>query len=308
MTTLSYVAIDFETANSNYSSACSVGLTKVVDGNIIDHYYSLINPEEDFDSANVHIHGITDADVVTAPTLPDLHRVLFQFIGTLPLVAHNAPFDMRVLQSGLNKYQIKCPTLPFFCSLVLSRQLLSLPSYRLDTVAHHYAITFGHHQASEDARVCAQIVLRMFSEHHITSIDDMIARLHYHMGSLSSSGIKSFSKKAKKYYPHADFKPSDIVSQRISFDFSHPFYQKVFVFTGLLKTMDRREACQKVADLGGINGNNVTKKTNFLVIGDQDAGLLQGHAKSSKLRRAEQLVSEGQPIQIIFESDFLKLI
>ncbi|MFX3616937.1 MAG: exonuclease domain-containing protein [Sporolactobacillus sp.] len=305
---LSFVAIDFETANQNASSACSVGLTKVLDSQIVDSYYSLINPEEPFDRSNIRIHGIQEEDVQHAPNMANLSTTLFQFIGDLPLVAHNAGFDMRVLQSSLSKYNLDCPKLSYFCSLVLSRSLLQLPSYRLNAVADNYQIHFRHHRASDDATVCAEIVLNMFRDANVQSLSEMIEGLHYRMGRLYPHSYISFAKKRTARYPQADFKPSEIVAQTADFNPDHPFYQRVFVFSGELRTMSRKEACQKVANLGGINGNNVTKKTNFLVIGDMDFRLLRGHTKSSKMKKAELLAEQGQDIRIISESDFLEML
>lgn len=50
------------------------------------------------------------------------------------------------------------------------------------------------------------------------------------------------------------------------------------------------------------------KTTTLLVVGDQDIQKLAGHEKSSKHRKAEQLIAEGQHIRILGESDFLRLV
>ena len=52
---------------------------------------------------------------------------------------------------------------------------------------------------------------------------------------------------------------------------------------------------------------NVNKKTTLLVVGDQDVKKLAGHKKSNKHRRAEDLISKGQDIRILRESDFKEL-
>lgn len=305
---LSYVAIDFETANSHYSSACSVGLTKVCNSQIVDTYYSLINPEEPFDASNIQIHGIRPDDVTEAPTFDRLSNHLFRFIANLPLVAHNAPFDMKVLQKSLGKYDLDFPIMNYFCSLALSRQLLQLRSNRLNSVAANYHIQFHHHRASDDSRVCAEIVLQMLQEADIHNLEEMTNKLHYQMGLVGQNDYRAFRKMQSGRYPYNGFKPSEITAKTSVFDPFHPVYHHVFVFSGSLRTMDRMAACQKVADLGGINGNSVTKKTNYLVVGDQDPKLLRGHTKSSKQIKAEQLAEQGQNIQIITETEFLKLL
>ena len=84
-------------------------------------------------------------------------------------------------------------------------------------------------------------------------------------------------------------------------------YGEVIVFTGAL-SITRREASQLAADAGCEVGASVKKTTTLLVVGDQDIQRLAGHKKSSKHRKAEQLIAEGQRIRILGESDFLRLV
>ena len=65
-----FVSIDFETANSRYDSACSIGLAAVRDMAVVDTFYSLINYDGNFLPANISIHGIHPKDVISAPIIP----------------------------------------------------------------------------------------------------------------------------------------------------------------------------------------------------------------------------------------------
>jgi DNA polymerase III subunit epsilon len=71
--------------------------------------------------------------------------------------------------------------------------------------------------------------------------------------------------------------------------------------------MSRSEAAEIAASLGCEVDANVTKKTTTLVVGDQDIEKLAGHEKSRKHRRAEELISDGQRIRILGETDFNEL-
>ena len=62
-----YVAIDGETANSDYSSICQIGLAIFDDGNVIETWKSYVDPEDYFDTINVSIHGIDEKTVLGAP-------------------------------------------------------------------------------------------------------------------------------------------------------------------------------------------------------------------------------------------------
>jgi len=81
--------------------------------------------------------------------------------------------------------------------------------------------------------------------------------------------------------------------------FMHPFCNKQIVFTGALSTMTRVEAAKKVRALGGILQGAVTKETDFVILGNKRRG------KSSKQLKAEQLISLGFDLQLLFEDDFI---
>ena len=79
------------------------------------------------------------------------------------------------------------------------------------------------------------------------------------------------------------------------------------MFTGAL-SVPRREAADLAAAIGCRVDSGVTKRTTTLVVGDQDVTKLGGHNRSSKHRKAEELISAGQGIRILRESDFMVLV
>ena len=95
---------------------------------------------------------------------------------------------------------------------------------------------------------------------------------------------------------------------RTEFDETHPLYGKLCVFTGTLEKMQRKDAMQIVVDLGGQVGNSVTKKTNFLILGNNDYCPLIKDGKSSKQKKAETLKLAGNDIEIISEDVFYDMI
>ena len=82
---------------------------------------------------------------------------------------------------------------------------------------------------------------------------------------------------------------------------------EVIVFTGAL-SIPRRQAAELAANAGCNVASGVNKKSTLLIVGDQDISRLSGHSKSSKHRKAESLISKGQNIRILGESDFLRLL
>jgi len=101
----------------------------------------------------------------------------------------------------------------------------------------------------------------------------------------------------------------DISPQTTEFDNEHPFFEKYIVFTGALSNLNRADAMQMVANVGGfIKPNNLTQKTNYLVVGNYDFGHYGEGFKSSKLQKAEQYIQKGLDIEIISENDFFKMV
>ncbi|MDT3993595.1 exonuclease domain-containing protein, partial [Mammaliicoccus fleurettii] len=80
-----------------------------------ENFYTLVNPEDYFSSMNIKIHKIKPSDVTNSPTFDIVFPYMMDFIGDLPVVAHNAKFDMNVLFKSLIKLNIEIPDLTYFC-------------------------------------------------------------------------------------------------------------------------------------------------------------------------------------------------
>ena len=153
------VAIDFETADYGADSACAVGLARVENGRVVDTLYSLIRPPRRR-ILFTWVHGITWEQVRDSPTFAELWPQLASFWeGATGLVAHNAPFDRRVLLACCEAAHIPQPELPFVCTLRESRRRLHLPSYRLDSLCDHCGIPLDHHHAGSDALAAARLFI-----------------------------------------------------------------------------------------------------------------------------------------------------
>lgn len=163
----SFAAIDFETANENRTSVCSVGVVIVIDGEIRDSYYSLIRPEpEYYHYINMEIHGITYDDTANAPIFPEVWRQIEPLIEGLPLIAHNKSFDESCLKACFRMYRMDYPDYEFHCTCRNARSLLKgLPDYKLKTVSSYCGYRLeNHHHALADAEACAHIALKIMVE------------------------------------------------------------------------------------------------------------------------------------------------
>ena len=175
---LDFVAIDFETANSSPASPCAVGLVKVQGGEIRESLSMLFQPPSPnnyFDAGNIAIHGIRPEDIVDAPQWLDALPELLVFTDGLPLIAHNASFDMSVLKHSAAAVNFDLPNLSYGCSLKMSRKTYNLDSYRLNAVA--FAIgheEFQHHDALADSDACARIVMHMAKRHEVEDLEGLM--------------------------------------------------------------------------------------------------------------------------------------
>ena len=102
-----FVAIDFETANNERSSVCSVGIIIVRNGEFVDSFYSLIQPEPNYYNYwCTQVHGLTKNDTENAPIFPEVWKQIESKIKDLPLVAHNKAFDESCLKAVFRCYQM----------------------------------------------------------------------------------------------------------------------------------------------------------------------------------------------------------
>jgi DNA polymerase-3 subunit epsilon len=161
-----FAAIDFETANYNPSSVCSVGVVVVRNGKIVDRIYQLIRPTPHYYSwFCTKVHGMTYADTVNAATFPAVWAEIAPKIADLPLVAHNSPFDEGCLRAAHEAYRMPYPSYVFHCTCRASRRVFgkTLPNHQLHTVAARCGFELrNHHHALADAEACAVIALRVF--------------------------------------------------------------------------------------------------------------------------------------------------
>lgn len=158
-----FAAIDFETANYQRSSVCSVGVIIVRGGRIADRFYSLIKPEPEYYNYRCTcVHGLTEADTCNAPVFPVVWREIEKRIGGLPLVAHNRAFEESCLKAVFRMYQMDYPDYTFLCTLQQSRKVWPQGQHTLDVIAARCGYNLAHHHhALADAEACAAIALQI---------------------------------------------------------------------------------------------------------------------------------------------------
>jgi DNA polymerase III subunit epsilon len=174
---LDFTAIDFETANGSAASACSVGLVKVRDGQVVDRIGWYIQPplgHDHFVDWNIRIHGITPDMVVDALGWADQLADLVEYCEDDILVAHNAGFDMGVIKAACLATGLTVPEYRYMCSLQLARKTYHLDSYRLPVVALAAGFEdFAHHDAVADSEACAAIMIHAADRHGAVDLPEL---------------------------------------------------------------------------------------------------------------------------------------
>lgn len=160
-----FAAIDFETANNECTSVCSVGVVVVRDGVVADTFYSLIKPEpEYYNYWCSQVHGLGMSDTYNAPLFPDVWARVAPLVEGMPLVAHNKRFDETCLKAVFRCYQMDYPDYEFLCTLEKSRRVWPCGHHNLDIIAERCGYNLAnHHHALADAEACAAIAIKLFN-------------------------------------------------------------------------------------------------------------------------------------------------
>lgn len=173
---LEYVTLDFETANADHNSACELGITVVVSGVIVDSKGWLIQPNcyPDFNIHHVRVHGITAKMVEDSPAFAEVWSEVEPYLTGRLIVAHNATFDLSVLQKSLEASDLDVPELEYFDSVELSKKAWpELPKYGLKTLCETFQIPLQHHRAQNDAYATAQVVIKALETLQVEEVEDL---------------------------------------------------------------------------------------------------------------------------------------
>lgn len=282
---MEFVALDFETANSDMSSICQLGLVHFENGLLKEEWKTYVDPEDYFDEINISIHGIDENTVKGAPSFRDISSCIYRYLNNRIAVCHTH-FDRVALQKACEKYDLLLPTCTWLDSARVTRRTWDQFAYRgygLGNVCATLGYQFVQHDALEDAKAAAYILLAAIEKTGM-NLQQWLCRVEKPIG---------FANHTKKI--SQDGNPEG------------PFYGETLVFTGSLQ-IPRLIAADMAAKIGCTIMDRVNRQTTILVVGDQDVKKLAGHEKSSKHRKAEKLIAEGYRIMILRETDFKELV
>lgn len=271
-----FTAIDFETMTAEHTSACAIGIVRVENKVIVQKFYSLIKPiPDDRTMTNTHVHGITPEMVENAPTFKELWPSIKHYFENEIIIAHNANFDLDVLDKTTDYYDIDFYIKDSIDTMEITRKGLSESCAIAGIPLEH------HHDALCDATACAQIMLTCFGIFPVVSKSDTKKAL---------LRLREVSSETKKPLCAEDVENKET-----------PFFQKKVVLTGILEAFPLREelACMLKKYGADINGS-ISKKTDMVVVG-KGCG-------PSKMRKIQELQEQGFEIKVIYETEFLEIV
>lgn len=174
-----WIAIDFETATREPTSACALGVAVVRGGHVAERQSWLIQPPfNEYEFWNTRVHGIGPDDTELAPDFREIWLELQPMLSLGPLLAHNAAFDMRVLRALIGSLELPAPAIHYVCTVSMARKAFpDLSSHKLDVVCDHCGIGLVHHDAASDAAACANVALECATAVGAASIGDAVERL-----------------------------------------------------------------------------------------------------------------------------------
>ena len=335
---MNFTAIDFETANGFRGSACAIGAAKYRNGTLIETHYTLLQPPtgfDRFDPRNIAIHGITPADVATAPGFAEHFEDFYAFIDDDVVVAHNAGFDIGVIEAGLEVSKKPIPRLEFACTLTLSRKTYHLASHALPSAAAEAGyVLHNHHNALEDAKAAAAIVVDAAKRLEADSLDALLEATGMQRRVLEPRAVgENLSKPTRhaltmpgmfdanngavpaEQLPDLIRWPNEGTNPPVNPDADprHPLYGHHVVFTGMLG-ISRQQAKNQAAAHGASTQSRVNAKTTMVIIGDgirpEELTDVDNHPRlqQRKIRDVVARRAAGQDIMLVTEPEFLHML
>lgn len=196
---MDFVAIDFETATSKWTSVCSMGICVVENNKVKEVREFLVRPIPfEFAEYNVQIHGITPDMVADKPTFDMYWDEIRPYIERKTVIAHNASFDIGVMTKTLLELGIELPSFEYLCTVKLSQKAYpDFPSHKLNCLGDSLGIDFSHHTACDDAYACAMVLVNILEDYGINSKEELIKKFEIGIGRVFPGYVEPCRKNKK---------------------------------------------------------------------------------------------------------------
>lgn len=176
--TVSFAVVDVETtggASWRGHRITDIAIVEVLGGEIVDEWYTLVNPGRRMPPMITALTGITDEMLVGAPYFDAVADTVDERLRGRAFVAHNATFDWEFVKTELLRASGDAPDVPRLCTVRMCRRLVPrLRRRNLDVVTRHFGIDIhARHRAHGDALATARVLLRLLDEARGRGIEDL---------------------------------------------------------------------------------------------------------------------------------------
>ncbi|MDO4753608.1 MAG: exonuclease domain-containing protein [Bacillota bacterium] len=174
-----FVVFDIETTglSARNEQIIEIGAVKVEGNTVVDTFSSFVRYDKPLSEFTKNLTNITDDMLAGAPSIDEVFLRFADFVGDLPLVAHNADFDMSFINKLCMERNI--PTFASIDTIQLARQFLPIKRYGLETLVRHLKIPFSnHHRAVADADVTASAFMyftKLFADKGLNTVGELNA-------------------------------------------------------------------------------------------------------------------------------------
>ncbi len=193
-----YVAFDLETTglSSLHDTIIEIGAAIMKGNEVLSTFQTFVDPHRPLQPKIVDLTGINDQMLAGQPDISEAMPKFLEYVGSRPLCAHNADFDIGFVTAACEKLGL--PFHPTYVdTLILAQNLMpELGKYKLNIVADALSLPdFNHHRASDDAITCGYLLMRFFKMLREQDIDTL-QKINPRMEQLRS-GSKILDRRAR---------------------------------------------------------------------------------------------------------------
>ena len=301
MKNLNFALIRIECCNQYKDTPCRVALVGVKNSEIVEQKEFCIDPlnaEFDFMTS-----GSTLEDLRGKGSFAEQFPAILDFIKQYPVLLSTADgYDADVLYNAISLHKLECEPLPYMTAKNLLRRAYDSYSYQFYYLCEELHVSVESGLPMDIAVAWCQLVLKTCADKEDVDLLALAENNRIIVGSISSHGYdRCHIKRVYKKKEVTEYDPA-------GFDETNLFYDQNVVFTGKLTYFLRDEAEDYIGKIGGHFQKDLTKATNYLVVGVQNPSQVGPDGLSNKQKKAIKYREQGCEIELLAETDFIDIM
>lgn len=289
---------DIEVFNQDTTSICAIGIVELIDNKIHSTYYSLIKPRNlSFDVYRYKVHKIKAKTLIHERSFTEVWKEIAHYFEDHIVVAHDIQGDMMHIRDTLRYNRIPFPNLKMSCTSVLAHLVYpDLQKYNLTELSKMNGFEFKAHHALEDAKATTDLLLQMLLESGYDTLEELHESFHLEFGEMHHNYYRNIISPESAHHLLETNQKKDAL-----------LYHQSVCFTGKL-SMPKEILEEKTKQVSAMPSHQVSSQTNYLVIGKKGYHKVRFGNENKKVKKALQLMREGQDLKIVHENEFLRLL